>query len=179
MSWRRPLEENALALSFLDLLSCGLGAAALLFLVFSTVNRGVLGERGKNVAANTSTGWQSGGDIAPLEVIVSLSSPIDAQDFCWSAVEQLNVIEDGAACDGATTDRRPRSEFSLIFPGGLPPRAFGVRLRKGAAAMPDQGITVLARAGGEQRIHRPLPSTAGDERVFSINPRLWPATVKP
>lgn len=179
MSWRRPLEENPLALSFLDLLSCGLGAAALLFLVFSTVNRGVLGQRGEDSATNRSSGWQSGGDIAPLEVIVRLPSPIDSGDFCWSAVEQLNLIEEGTTCDSTPTDPRPRMEFSVILPDGLPRAAFGARLRRGAAAISDQGILVFARVGGEQRVHRPQLATAGAERVFSINPRLWPTTVKP
>jgi len=178
MSWRRPSDENAVALSFLDLLSCGLGAAALLFLVFSTVNRGVINADESSVFGSVGTGWQSFGDSAPLEVIVRLEDVIEAGDLCWTGIEHLRVIEESASCAAVPADSEPRSEFSLILPDGLPLRAFGVRFRRTAALVADAGVTILARSGWDQREHQPQIQVAGNERAISINPRLWPAVTR-
>lgn len=177
MSWRPPVDGNALALSFLDLLSCGMGATVLLFLVFSTINPGSIsgtGSAGLDVRGATS--WNTLGIVAPLEVTVTFAQEFPRHAFCWTGLDARSVVLDAPTCnEAATSDGESAVSFSVIFPNGLPSHAFGVRLSDALTIDPD-GLTFSARQAGEERTHKPQPVRMGAVLTFSLDPRSWPAS---
>jgi hypothetical protein len=132
MSQRQDEEEDALALSFLDVLCCGLGATIYLFLLFSIMPH--LGSSGRDAGQKTGIGSKSAvgaleeeGDrvlIAP--VLVQVQFPrgynLKESDLQWEGFPEERMVQSVIPSSAAS----PFTVVALV-PHGFNPAKGGSR----------------------------------------------------
>jgi hypothetical protein len=173
----RGAAENVLSLSFLDLISCGLGATILLFfgVVFSSggvatnAARASGGSQAVGTFGGTEAGRQvgdrKGADVPPYFVVeVRFEAEIDESDVYW--------LERPATMDAYVLHERgdaPRTTFIGVFRSSWPNRLY---FRSGAVVPAGTYRICLAGRCDGWRYTMSEPDPRGT-LVMAFGPRSW------
>lgn len=191
-----PPREDSLSLSFLDVLSCGLGAAIYLFLIFSVmphIGQAGAGTSAKSEAlghdANAGTvgakfdNWHDVVANAPITIIVSVKKRSDD-----AAVASPPVLEDAISFRGLPRGARsyhkgtPDStlqDWVVMLEQGIRPADKEIECivtRENTMSDRDCAVRVLVGGGPQQRESLTLKTDNDQERVLFrlvLTDELW------